>query len=45
MNILICMQTLTAEDQDILVEFKDLNVIQILLELLQAYQQNPIMMC
>tara|TARA_B110000285_G_C15046585_1_gene574632 strand:+ start:452 stop:754 length:303 start_codon:yes stop_codon:yes gene_type:complete len=39
------MQTLTAEDQDILVEFKDLNIVQILLELLQSYQQNPIMIC
>ena len=27
MNILICMQSLTQEDQDILVEFKDLNIV------------------
>ena len=34
LNILVCLQNLTTEDQDILVEFKDLNVVDVLLEIL-----------
>ena len=45
MSILVCMQSLTNEDQDILVEFKDLNIVQIMLEFLQSYRPFPIMIC
>lgn len=39
------MQSLTNDDQDILVEFNDLNVVQIMLEFLQSYRSFPIMIC
>jgi hypothetical protein len=45
MSILVCMQSLTNEDQDILGEFNDLNVVQIMLEFLQSYRAFPIMIC
>ena len=45
MSILVCMQSLTNDDQDILVEFNDLNVVQIMLEFLQSYRSFPIMIC
>lgn len=44
-NMLVCMQSLTSDDQDILVEFKDLDLVSVLLDLLQAHRSHNNIIC
>ena len=44
-QILTCIQVVTADDQDVLIEFKELNAAQVLIELLQKNLKNSILVC
>ena len=45
MSIIICLSVITADDQDLLIELKELNIAQVMLDLLQRNVKNPIMIC
>jgi hypothetical protein len=45
LNILNCIQCLTQDDQDILIEFKDLNIVEILLDLIVESEDSPLLIC
>lgn len=45
MSIIICVSVITADDQDLLIELKELNIAQVMLDLLQRNVKNPIMIC
>lgn len=44
-NMLNCICALTVDDQDILVEFKDFNIVEILLDLLVNSEDTPAIAC
>ncbi|CDW74066.1 serine threonine-protein kinase nek10 [Stylonychia lemnae] len=43
LSILVCFQTVTSDDYDILVDMRNLNLVQIILDLLVYNQGNPIL--
>ena len=45
MSIVICLSVITADDQDLLIELKELNIAHVMLDLLQRNVKNPIMVC
>lgn len=45
MSIVVCLSVITADDQDLLIDMKELNIAQVMLDLLQRHVSNPILTC
>lgn len=45
MSIVVCLSVITADDQDLLIDMKELNIAQVMLDLLQRHVSNNILTC